>query len=164
MIACPTCGRIEVDLFTLVQDVRRTLASEITVPMKVAVMGCVVNGPGEAREADLGPVRGAGADHRAGADLDVWPDITPGPDLDIIGPNEGTMRVCSFATSSTANSSRAVSTRSLAPRPEECSEDWLPSDNALAVKASRATGRIAVVAAWSRYVRPVVGVIPPVYE
>ncbi|MEO1583389.1 MAG: flavodoxin-dependent (E)-4-hydroxy-3-methylbut-2-enyl-diphosphate synthase [Planctomycetota bacterium] len=53
LIACPTCGRIQVDLFTLVQDVRKKLGSEITVPMKVAVMGCVVNGPGEAEGADV---------------------------------------------------------------------------------------------------------------
>ncbi len=53
LIACPTCGRIQVDLFTLVQDVRKTLAAEIIVPMKVAVMGCVVNGPGEAEGADV---------------------------------------------------------------------------------------------------------------
>src|SRR3954471_15705058 len=48
LIACPTCGRIQVDLFSLVQEVRKLLAEKITVPMKVAVMGCVVNGPGEA--------------------------------------------------------------------------------------------------------------------
>jgi (E)-4-hydroxy-3-methylbut-2-enyl-diphosphate synthase len=53
LIACPTCGRIQVDLFTLVQDVRKTLAQSITVPMKVAVMGCIVNGPGEAEGADV---------------------------------------------------------------------------------------------------------------
>jgi (E)-4-hydroxy-3-methylbut-2-enyl-diphosphate synthase len=53
LIACPTCGRIQVDLFTLVQDVRRLLAAKVTVPMKVAVMGCVVNGPGEAEGADV---------------------------------------------------------------------------------------------------------------
>jgi len=53
LIACPTCGRIQVDLFTLVQDVRKTLAREITLPIKVAVMGCVVNGPGEAEGADV---------------------------------------------------------------------------------------------------------------
>ncbi|MEM0984373.1 MAG: flavodoxin-dependent (E)-4-hydroxy-3-methylbut-2-enyl-diphosphate synthase, partial [Planctomycetota bacterium] len=53
LIACPTCGRIQVDLFTLTQDVREKLASDITVPMKVAVMGCVVNGPGEAEGADV---------------------------------------------------------------------------------------------------------------
>jgi (E)-4-hydroxy-3-methylbut-2-enyl-diphosphate synthase len=53
LIACPTCGRIQVDLFTLVQDVRKKLAAEITVPMKVAVMGCIVNGPGEAEGADV---------------------------------------------------------------------------------------------------------------
>ena len=53
LIACPTCGRIQVDLFTLVQNVRRTLADEIELPLKVAVMGCVVNGPGEAEGADV---------------------------------------------------------------------------------------------------------------
>jgi len=54
LIACPTCGRIQVDLFTLVQDVRRKLADEIEVPIKVAVMGCIVNGPGESKHADIG--------------------------------------------------------------------------------------------------------------
>lgn len=53
LIACPTCGRIEVDLFKLVTDVRRKLAEEITLPIKVAVMGCVVNGPGECEGADV---------------------------------------------------------------------------------------------------------------
>jgi (E)-4-hydroxy-3-methylbut-2-enyl-diphosphate synthase len=53
LIACPTCGRIQVDLFTLVQEVRRTLARDIELPIKVAVMGCIVNGPGEAEGADV---------------------------------------------------------------------------------------------------------------
>jgi (E)-4-hydroxy-3-methylbut-2-enyl-diphosphate synthase len=53
LIACPTCGRIQVDLFKLVQDVRKQLSKEISVPMKVAVMGCVVNGPGECEGADI---------------------------------------------------------------------------------------------------------------
>ncbi|MCC6676982.1 MAG: flavodoxin-dependent (E)-4-hydroxy-3-methylbut-2-enyl-diphosphate synthase [Phycisphaerales bacterium] len=53
LIACPTCGRIQVDLFTLVQDVRKQLAQQVTVPLKVAVMGCIVNGPGEAEGADV---------------------------------------------------------------------------------------------------------------
>jgi (E)-4-hydroxy-3-methylbut-2-enyl-diphosphate synthase len=53
LIACPTCGRIQVDLFTLVQDVRKALAEKVTLPLKVAVMGCVVNGPGEAEGADV---------------------------------------------------------------------------------------------------------------
>ena len=52
LIACPTCGRIEVDLFKLVTDVRQRL-TEIDVPIKVAVMGCVVNGPGECEGADV---------------------------------------------------------------------------------------------------------------
>src|SRR5829696_10032753 len=53
LIACPTCGRIQVDLFTLVQDVRKKLAEHIRLPIKVAVMGCVVNGPGECEGADI---------------------------------------------------------------------------------------------------------------
>jgi (E)-4-hydroxy-3-methylbut-2-enyl-diphosphate synthase len=53
LIACPTCGRIQVDLFTLVQDVRQKLNQQITLPIKVAVMGCIVNGPGEAEGADV---------------------------------------------------------------------------------------------------------------
>jgi (E)-4-hydroxy-3-methylbut-2-enyl-diphosphate synthase len=53
LIACPTCGRIQVDLFKLVQDVRKKLAEEIRLPIKVAVMGCVVNGPGECEGADV---------------------------------------------------------------------------------------------------------------
>jgi (E)-4-hydroxy-3-methylbut-2-enyl-diphosphate synthase len=53
LIACPTCGRIQVDLFKLVQDVRKQLAEEIQLPIKVAVMGCVVNGPGECEGADI---------------------------------------------------------------------------------------------------------------
>ncbi len=53
LIACPTCGRIQVDLFELVQKVRSRLSDDIEVPMKVAVMGCVVNGPGEAEGADI---------------------------------------------------------------------------------------------------------------
>ena len=53
LIACPTCGRIQVDLFTLVEEVKKTLDREISMPMKVAVMGCVVNGPGEAEGADV---------------------------------------------------------------------------------------------------------------
>ena len=53
LIACPTCGRIQVDLFKLVQDVRKQLAAEIKLPIKVAVMGCVVNGPGECEGADI---------------------------------------------------------------------------------------------------------------
>ncbi|MEM6333940.1 MAG: flavodoxin-dependent (E)-4-hydroxy-3-methylbut-2-enyl-diphosphate synthase [Planctomycetota bacterium] len=52
LIGCPTCGRIQVDLFTLIQDVRAKL-KELVLPIKVAVMGCIVNGPGEAEGADV---------------------------------------------------------------------------------------------------------------
>jgi (E)-4-hydroxy-3-methylbut-2-enyl-diphosphate synthase len=67
LIACPTCGRIEIDLEKLVAEVERRLAGE-TVPVKISVLGCVVNGPGEAREADIGVAggRGAGAIYRRG--------------------------------------------------------------------------------------------------
>ena len=57
IISCPTCGRTEIDLIGLAQEVERRLATE-TAPIKVAVMGCVVNGPGEARDADLGMAGG----------------------------------------------------------------------------------------------------------
>ena len=53
LIACPTCGRIQVDLFKLVQDVRKRLANQIKMQIKVAVMGCIVNGPSEAEGADV---------------------------------------------------------------------------------------------------------------
>jgi (E)-4-hydroxy-3-methylbut-2-enyl-diphosphate synthase len=52
LIACPTCGRIEIDLIAMMAEVRRRMA-EISVPVKVAVMGCVVNGPGEAEGSDV---------------------------------------------------------------------------------------------------------------
>ncbi len=60
LIACPTCGRIEVDLFKLVAEVRQKLAAEIKLPLKVAVMGCVVNGPGECEGADVAIFAGKG--------------------------------------------------------------------------------------------------------
>lgn len=59
IISCPTCGRCEINLFSLVDEVEKRLGS-ITSPFKVAIMGCVVNGPGEAREADIGMAGGKG--------------------------------------------------------------------------------------------------------
>jgi (E)-4-hydroxy-3-methylbut-2-enyl-diphosphate synthase len=59
LIACPTCGRIEIDLIKLVAEVRKKLAS-IRTPVRVAVMGCVVNGPGEAEGADVAVFAGKG--------------------------------------------------------------------------------------------------------
>jgi (E)-4-hydroxy-3-methylbut-2-enyl-diphosphate synthase len=53
IISCPTCGRCRTDLPALLADVRKRL-SDITVPLKIAVMGCEVNGPGEASAADVG--------------------------------------------------------------------------------------------------------------
>jgi (E)-4-hydroxy-3-methylbut-2-enyl-diphosphate synthase len=59
IISCPTCGRTEWDLIPLTQRVEK-LVSGVAAPLKVAVMGCVVNGPGEAREADVGIAGGRG--------------------------------------------------------------------------------------------------------
>lgn len=58
-ISCPTCGRCEVDLFSLANKVEQRLR-KIKEPITVAVMGCIVNGPGEAREADVGAACGKG--------------------------------------------------------------------------------------------------------
>ncbi len=59
IISCPTCGRCQVNLIELARHVEERLRS-VTAPVKVAVMGCVVNGPGEARDADIGVACGAG--------------------------------------------------------------------------------------------------------
>ncbi len=59
IVSCPSCGRAQVDVYTLAEDVTEGL-KDMTVPLRVAVMGCVVNGPGEAREADLGVASGNG--------------------------------------------------------------------------------------------------------
>ena len=59
IVSCPSCGRAQVDVYTLANDVTKGL-EKLTVPLRVAVMGCVVNGPGEAREADLGVASGNG--------------------------------------------------------------------------------------------------------
>lgn len=58
-ISCPTCGRVSIDVVGIAQEVERRL-SRLPVPLKVAVMGCAVNGPGEAREADVGVAGGKG--------------------------------------------------------------------------------------------------------
>ena len=59
IVSCPSCGRAQVDVYTLAEQVTAGLEG-LTVPLRVAVMGCVVNGPGEAREADLGVASGNG--------------------------------------------------------------------------------------------------------
>src|SRR5690242_7123324 len=59
LIACPTCGRLEIDLEGIIAQMEKRLAGRKT-PVKVSILGCVVNGPGEAREADLGIAAGKG--------------------------------------------------------------------------------------------------------
>ncbi|WP_034265690.1 flavodoxin-dependent (E)-4-hydroxy-3-methylbut-2-enyl-diphosphate synthase [Actinospica robiniae] len=59
IVSCPSCGRAQVDVYTLADQVSAALEG-LDVPLRVAVMGCVVNGPGEAREADLGVASGNG--------------------------------------------------------------------------------------------------------
>ncbi|MET1042190.1 MAG: flavodoxin-dependent (E)-4-hydroxy-3-methylbut-2-enyl-diphosphate synthase [Acidimicrobiales bacterium] len=62
LIACPSCGRAEVDVYAIADAAQKAL-EELEVPIQVAVMGCVVNGPGEAREADLGIAAGRKRGH-----------------------------------------------------------------------------------------------------
>jgi len=59
LIACPTCGRLEVDLFKIMAELEEKLEG-VKKPVKIAVLGCVVNGPGEASEADIGIAAGKG--------------------------------------------------------------------------------------------------------
>ena len=59
IVSCPSCGRSQVDVYALANAVNDGL-KDITYPLRVAVMGCIVNGPGEAREADLGVASGNG--------------------------------------------------------------------------------------------------------
>jgi (E)-4-hydroxy-3-methylbut-2-enyl-diphosphate synthase len=62
LIACPSCGRAEVDVYAVAEAAQDAL-EELDIPIQVAVMGCVVNGPGEAREADLGIAAGRKRGH-----------------------------------------------------------------------------------------------------
>ncbi len=59
IVSCPGCGRAQVDIWGLANEVTDGLEG-LTAPLRIAVMGCVVNGPGEAREADLGVAAGNG--------------------------------------------------------------------------------------------------------
>ena len=59
MVSCPTCGRTKIDLIGLANQVEN-MVQEFPLDIKVAVMGCVVNGPGEAKEADIGIAGGKG--------------------------------------------------------------------------------------------------------
>jgi (E)-4-hydroxy-3-methylbut-2-enyl-diphosphate synthase len=59
IISCPTCGRCRIDLFEIAEKAEKALL-EYKVPVKIAIMGCVVNGPGEAKEADIGIAGGDG--------------------------------------------------------------------------------------------------------
>lgn len=61
VIGCPTCGRTRIDVITLTENVEKAVANiKVSKPFKVAIMGCAVNGPGEAREADIGIAGGTG--------------------------------------------------------------------------------------------------------
>lgn len=60
VVSCPTCGRTRIDLIGLAEKVEKMVSKYDNLDIKVAVMGCVVNGPGEAREADIGIAGGDG--------------------------------------------------------------------------------------------------------
>jgi len=75
VISCPTCARTEIDLIGLATKVERAL-TQVRTPLQVAVMGCVVNGPGEAREADIGVAggKGRGIIFKKGKGLGTYPE------------------------------------------------------------------------------------------
>ena len=77
LISCPTCGRIEIDLISIANEVEEYIQT-IKAPIKVAVLGCAVNGPGEAREADIGiaGARGEGLLFRKGEIVRKVPEET----------------------------------------------------------------------------------------
>ncbi|MGL4821386.1 MAG: flavodoxin-dependent (E)-4-hydroxy-3-methylbut-2-enyl-diphosphate synthase, partial [Bacilli bacterium] len=77
LISCPTCGRIEIDLISIANEVEEYI-QKLQVPIKVAVLGCAVNGPGEAREADIGiaGARGEGLLFRHGEIVRKVPEAT----------------------------------------------------------------------------------------
>jgi len=60
IISCPTCGRCEIDLFTIVKEIEERFSAFSRPRLKIAIMGCVVNGPGEAKDADIGIAGGKG--------------------------------------------------------------------------------------------------------
>ncbi len=82
IISCPTCGRCRVDLFRIAEQVEAALLTH-TIPLKIAIMGCVVNGPGEAREADVGIAgdRGSGILFRKGKVVARMPEESLVPAL-----------------------------------------------------------------------------------
>ncbi|WP_077621489.1 flavodoxin-dependent (E)-4-hydroxy-3-methylbut-2-enyl-diphosphate synthase [Sediminibacillus massiliensis] len=84
LISCPTCGRIEIDLISIANEVEEYI-STIKAPIKVAVLGCAVNGPGEAREADIGiaGARGEGLLFRHGEIIRKVPEETMVEELKI---------------------------------------------------------------------------------
>ncbi len=74
IISCPTCGRCKIDLFDIVKQVEEALISNL-LPIKIAIMGCIVNGPGEAKEADIGIAGGDGTGilFKKGKVIDTFP-------------------------------------------------------------------------------------------
>ena len=78
LVSCPTCGRTEIDLIPLVEKAESLLRT-VRSPLKVAIMGCVVNGPGEAKEADVGIAggRGSGILFRKGERVEKVPEKEP---------------------------------------------------------------------------------------
>jgi (E)-4-hydroxy-3-methylbut-2-enyl-diphosphate synthase len=74
-VSCPSCGRVEIDVLTIANEVEKRL-TKVQTPIQVAVMGCVVNGPGESRDADVGLSggRGKGAIYRKGRFVRTVPE------------------------------------------------------------------------------------------
>jgi (E)-4-hydroxy-3-methylbut-2-enyl-diphosphate synthase len=94
IVSCPTCGRTEIELIRIAEEVEARI-QHITKPIKVAIMGCVVNGPGEAREADVGIAggKGVGLLFRKGQVIRKVPEVDMVEELlkeieDILGEEE----------------------------------------------------------------------------
>ena len=94
LIACPSCGRAEVDVIAVANEAQAAL-SDLKIPIQVAVMGCVVNGPGEAREADLGIAAGRRRGHLfvKGEVVKVVPEVADGRGARGVGGSRSTRAV-----------------------------------------------------------------------
>jgi (E)-4-hydroxy-3-methylbut-2-enyl-diphosphate synthase len=104
-VSCPSCGRVEIDVLSIAQEVEKRL-SKVQTPIQVAVMGCVVNGPGESREADVGLAggRGKGVIYRRGQIIKTVPEehfleevlkeiatLLPPHEASFVYPGDGTL-------------------------------------------------------------------------
>jgi (E)-4-hydroxy-3-methylbut-2-enyl-diphosphate synthase len=133
-VSCPSCGRVEIDVLTIANEVERRLA-KVQTPIQVAVMGCVVNGPGESKDADIGLSggRGKGVIYKKGQYLKSVPEdefldavlkevaaILPESEAKLVYPGEGELGPVSAGRTRKAGipakTAEAIATASAAPK------------------------------------------------